>query len=261
MRALFNLKPNESKRLIAKAVIELPAIKTALKQGKIAVAGGTTNGYIAEEFINRPMEKGAYTAGIITDGVQCTTASDKRVSPMILENGKVKTENLLEAVKDFDSSDVFIKGANALDPDYNAGVMLGSDVGGTISVYPLLAARGCHLVIPVGREKLIPSVRDAANTMGINKFDKHIGMACGMIQLSRGQVITEVEALQILFNVTATHVASGGVGGSDGSCSFTIEGEDLQVEKAFKLIKKLKKEPELTGEKKNCGDCPSPCDR
>ncbi|ACB85756.1 hypothetical protein [Natranaerobius thermophilus] len=261
MKSLFTLKSHESKRLIAKGVSQLPELNQALKEGKIALAGGTTNGYIAEELTGQQLEKGFYTAGIITEGVQCTTSGHERLSPMLLNNGKVTQENLMDAVKGFTGNDVFIKGANALDPDYNAGVLLGSDVGGTMSIYPLLTARGCHLIIPVGREKLIPSVPEASESLGIDTIDKRIGMACGMLAITNGKVITEVEALELLFDVKATHVASGGIHGSEGACTFTIEGEEDQIEKAFNLIKELKKEPALAGERKECSQCGSPCDR
>ncbi len=261
MRTLFTLESHESKRLIAKAVAQLSEIKSAMTNGKIALAGGTTNGYVAEELTGDSIDKEYYTAGIITEGIQCTTPANKRITPLLMDKGEAKPANLLEAVQDFGAGDVFVKGANALDLDYNAGVLTGNNIGGTVSIYPLLTARGCELIIPVGREKLIPSVPEAAEALGINTIDKRIGMACGMLPITYGTVITEIEALEVLFDVSATHVASGGVGGSEGACTFTVEGEEQEVEQAFELIKQLKQEPTLGGEKTVCAECGNPCDK
>ncbi|OWZ83710.1 hypothetical protein [Natranaerobius trueperi] len=130
-----------------------------------------------------------------------------------------------------------------------------------MSIYPLLSARGVNLIIPVGREKLIPSVKEASKTLGINNIDKRIGMSCGMMPITNGKVITEIEAFEILFEVSATHVASDGVGGSEGSCTFVLEGDEDKIENAFQLVKDIKKEPALTGNKKTCTDCHDFCEK
>ncbi len=54
----------ESKRLIAKGVVALPSVQRALKDGMIAVAKGTTNAYIVEELLGKPIDKPAYTIGV-----------------------------------------------------------------------------------------------------------------------------------------------------------------------------------------------------
>ena len=55
------------------------------------------------------------------------------------------------------SNDVVIKGANAIDPDGIAGVMLANPVGGTTgNITGPVMAKGINLVIPVGLEKSIP---------------------------------------------------------------------------------------------------------
>ena len=41
----------------------------------------------------------------------------------------------------------------------------------------------------------------------------------------------------------ATHIGSGGVGGSEGAVVLSIEGEESKVEKAFELVKSIKGEP------------------
>jgi hypothetical protein len=56
-------------------------------------------------------------------------------------------------------------------------------------------------------------------------------------------VITEVQALEVLAGVEATHVASGGIGGSEGSVVLVVEGADEQVQQAMHLVESIKGEP------------------
>ena len=72
-RALFVLTPSEGKRLIAKGVKEMPEVQEALHSGKLIIAGGTTNAFIAEELTGIKIEPDRYTAGIITKGRLCVT--------------------------------------------------------------------------------------------------------------------------------------------------------------------------------------------
>ena len=61
-----------------------------------------------------------------------------------------------------------------------------------------------------------------------------------------GAMGTEIQALGVLAGVKATHVGSGGVGGSEGAVVLSIEGEESHVEKAFELVKSIKGEPAVT---------------
>ena len=47
----FVLSPAAGKRLIAKSLVDHPAIQTTLKSGTVAIIAGTTNGYVAEEIL------------------------------------------------------------------------------------------------------------------------------------------------------------------------------------------------------------------
>lgn len=59
-------------------------------------------------------------------------------------------------------------------------------------------------------------------------------------------VVTEIQTLKVLWGVSATHVATGGLGGSEGSVVLTIEGMEENVDRAFVLVKALKGEPALS---------------
>jgi len=58
----------ESKRLIAKGVTNLDLVKKALHKGMIAIARGTTNGYVAEEILGRKIDKTSYVLGVVLPG-------------------------------------------------------------------------------------------------------------------------------------------------------------------------------------------------
>ncbi|MEC9439069.1 MAG: hypothetical protein VX917_06510 [Chloroflexota bacterium] len=58
-------------------------------------------------------------------------------------------------------------------------------------------------------------------------------------------VVTEVQAIELLTGVTAVHVGSGGVAGSEGAVMLALEGEHDVVLKAFELIEDIKGEPQF----------------
>ncbi|MCL4534330.1 MAG: hypothetical protein M1370_04120 [Bacteroidetes bacterium] len=237
--------PSESKRLIAKAVAQLPEVKAALKKGRIIIANGTTNAFVAEEITGQPVHKSWYTRGHVIDG---GLASNKRhpnlLRSICLVDGKSVEAMPEEVLKEFDAGDVMIKGGNALDLEGNVGVIIGGPVGGTVGMFAgIVGARGSHLIAPIGLEKLVPSVPDAARTMGLRKLKYPVGGTVGMLIMPTAKVVTEIEALDILAGVEATHVASGGIGGSEGAVLVTIEGSEAQVAKAYEIVNSIKGEP------------------
>lgn len=258
-KALITLTVSEGKRLIAKGVTQLPQVQRALQEGYIIVAGGTTNAYIAEELTGKTLDKARYSAGIICGGRSCITPASSRIEPLVLKDGKEIDEPWQEAVMKFGAGDVFIKGANALDMEGFAGVLVAQPEGGTIGkALPILTARGSHLLLPVGLEKLIPSVVEAAQYLGIEALQDGIGKKTGLITVSYGDVITEADALEILFGVEAIPVAAGGVGGSEGSLTLVMAGFSEDLEEALNMVLSLKGEPPVPGNKQEC-PCNKPC--
>ncbi|NLA58109.1 MAG: hypothetical protein GX855_04290 [Firmicutes bacterium] len=245
-RALISLTVPEGKRLIGKAVAALPEVQRARQQGKLIIATGITNAYVAEEVLQEPVPKVRYTAGIVTQGNFTSTPSESRLSPICFENGLRSSRPWPEILQDFTAEDVFIKGANAVDPSGVAGVLVGAPNGGTIgTALGTLYARGSHLIVPVSREKLIPSVEAAVRHLGIHTFTESLGMPCGMIPVVGATIITEVKALDILCGVKAVQVSAGGVGGSEGSVGLVISGPEPKVAAAMELIKGIKGEPPI----------------
>lgn len=259
-RAVFVLTPSESKRLIAKGVRRLPEVERALEHGKVIIAGGTTNAFVAEEVAGIQIQKERYTAGIITDGRLCVTPSEERIVPLVLIKGEVVNAAWEDVLNDFGPDDVFIKGANAIDAFGLAGVLVSSPTGGTIGrALGIVAGRGAHLVIPVGLEKMIPSVRDAARKCGSRVFDYSFGSPVGMIPLAYGRIVTELVALETLFGVDAVAIGAGGVGGTEGAITIAISGEGELVKSAVELIKAIKGEPPVAGLRQKCAGCFQNC--
>lgn len=246
--ALVALTPAESKRLIAKAVAVLPEVKAALKKGRIIIARGTTNAFVAEEMLGVTIPKLSFTVGMICNGELGLSPEEGRLKEYVLRDGQVVNVRHSEMLKEFRAGDIFIKGANAVDMWGNAGVLVAGETAGTIgSALSTLIPRGCHLIVPVGLEKLVPSVLEAATKLDIYRFKYRTGLATGLMPLVTAQVVTEIQALEVLTGVIATHVASGGIGGSEGTVVLTLEGEEDEVEEAFNLVKSIKGEAPVAG--------------
>ncbi|MEW6232560.1 MAG: hypothetical protein AB1566_09655 [Chloroflexota bacterium] len=246
IRGIFPLTPAASKRLIARAVAALPEVQRARREGRIVIANGITNAFVAEEMLGRPVPKYNYAAGYVGHGQLSETAAEERLSPYVLLRGEPVDVPAKEFIKEFEAGDVFIKGGNAIDPQGHVGILMGDDRGGTIGMaLGTVTARGAHLIMPVGLEKMVPSVIEAARMCGINRLSYALGKRVGLMPVTTGRAITEIQALALLCGVTATHVASGGIGGCEGSVVLVVEGSAEQVRRAFELVEAIKDEPSV----------------
>ncbi len=257
MLAEVVLTPAEGKRLIAKAIAHMPIVQGAMENGTILVATSTTNAYVLEELTGKEVkDKGMYTAGVVTkDGLQITEAKG-RGDPCCIEKGKARNVKLSEfpdILRKMGAGDVFIKGANAIDPFGAAGILLGSPGGGTIGTsWGYLTSNGTTVIIAAGLEKLVPiNLSEAANRLGINKVDVALDTKCGMMVVS-GNVITEMEAFRELFggpslgDIEVIPIGGGGIDGAEGAKIFLLEGEDDNVKEAVAMVKSIHGEPKLT---------------
>jgi hypothetical protein len=237
------LTPAESKRLIAKAVVAMPQVKRALEKGRVIIANGTTTAFVAEEILGRPVSKYRYAAGYIGEGKLAATPPELRTDPYVLVDGRPVDVPAKEMIQEFEADDVFIKSANAVDAEGHVGVLMANEKGGTIAMAlgPVMA-RGCHLIVPVGLEKLVPSVTEASHKGGILRLKYAMGLKVGLMPVVNATVVTEIQALRILAGVEATHVASGGIGGCEGAVALVVEGTDEAVQKAFEVVGGVKGE-------------------
>jgi hypothetical protein len=235
----------ESKRLIAMAVARMPIVKDALQSGMVIITKGTTNTYVAEEILEQKIPHGAFLLGKVyptKGGTRLQPAEG--IGEIIYSGGKRQHDlSLAEAVKQLKAGDVVIKGANALDyKNKTAGVVIYSPTAGTTGkVMPYVVARKAHLIIPVGLEKQIAGeATEVVNKMrapleGVNKVPSMF--------LLTGQIVTEIEAFEILAGVTAFQAGAGGIGGAEGSVRLVVRGPRTRVEKALKITAEIQGEP------------------
>lgn len=245
MRASIVLTVAQSKRLIARAVANLPQVRRALTSGLVAIGRGTTNGYVAEEILQRELPKGEYVAGrTLPPGTPGEWLGTGKHPDIVLRKGElVDGLTVLDAVKEMKAGDVFIKGGNALNYDQQVvGILVGHPLGGTISVYGALISRKVNLIIPIGLEKLVfEDINELSRAS--REGDNHPTAPVTSLFPMIGTIVTEIEALRLLCGVDARLLSAGGVGGAEGAVWLLLEGEEEQLDAALALHNELKNEP------------------
>jgi hypothetical protein len=242
MKRQVILTVSESKRLIAKAVAELPEVKKAMKEGVLVVATGTTNGYVLEELWGRKIDKRGYRSGLTLpeDPEKSPEPKPNKIPDVVFVKGKVEPKyDRVNAVKDMEKGDVYIKGANVL--DYLGGVagvliggMDGSTVGNTLGH---IIGKQIKLIIPVGLEKL--SFEDINGLHRLAAEEDYEGPRLWPIT---GTIVTEIEAISILSGADAYLYSSGGIAGAEGSVRLLLDGTEEDVNRALELVKSIKGE-------------------
>ncbi len=238
-KALVVLPPGAARRLIARGVARLPEVERAREGGLIVVALGTTNAYVAEELLGKPIERERFCAGYIGEAL-AWLPPERQARPLVLRKGEPVDLSLDEVLPDLGAGDVVIKGANVLDPAGVCGVFMASPLGGTVGRLAASAlARGVELVIPVSCAKSIHGfVSELAPELGIGRVAHATGGPVGLFPLV-GKVVTELEAIALLYGIHAHHIATGGVGPGTGSVTLLLGGEEEGVSRAFEELSLL----------------------
>lgn len=258
MRAVFTLTPWESKRLIGRVVARLPEVRHAMAEAQIVIAHGSTNTYVVEELLGGYADRDRYVSGQVINGTLCQTEPAEKPALIRLLRGRPvpPVPTMEETLAGWDASCLFIKGANAVDPEFNAGVFNAHPAAGTIGfAYGAICGMGIPLIVPVGLEKLVPSVKAACTELGHARVDYFDGTKIGMLPLMNAKVITEIQAFGILFGLEAVHVGGGGVSGSEGCVVIAVRGEAAVVRDAIAMIEGIKGEPPLKLQKRRCAEC------
>ena len=250
----------ESKRLIGKAVAQMPIVKNALANGMVIVIKGTTDAYVAEEIAGTKANHAAFVTGRIEPekGVKYLPKAQP-VNHLILEKGKVVDIPLADAAKKLKAGDVVIKGANALDyKNKLAAVNILDPMGGTTGLtMPIIVARKVHLVIPIGLEKLVATdivdltlkMREPLETLPAPAGSSKAlfpGNNIPSMWILTGEIVTEIEAIKILTGATAFQSSAGGVSGAEGGVWLVFRGTRDQVKKAQELTRSIQGEPPYT---------------
>lgn len=239
----------------------MPEMKAALERAYVILAGGTTNAFVAQELLGRHIEPGRFTVGVNSSGLLCTTKVEERLPfPIILFRGEIVQKTVRQALDDFHPETVVVKGANAVDPEGNVGIVTSGYDGGTVAAtIGTVTSTGMSYIVPVGLEKLIPSVKEAALCTGAKTMDYSLGANFGMYCLVKANVVTEIQALKILFGIDARLVAAGGIGGSEGSVVLVAMGEEAGIRAAIDLVESIKGESPVAPAPHSCEACKYDC--
>ncbi len=239
----------EGKRLIAKAVAQMPVVKRALANGMVIICKGTTNTYVAEELLGKKIASGEFVIGNVTPakGDAVLTAKNKMPEIVLIKGKHQPGMSLDEALSKLQAGDVIIKGGNMLDyRNKTVGVWIGSPTGGTTGkIVPMVVARKAHLVIPIGLEKQVAGLgTEIVDTINepVNSITKLPSM-----WLLRGQIVTEIEALDILADVRTFQASAGGIGGAEGASWLVWRGNGANVRKALSIVEGVQGEPPFAG--------------
>ena len=245
MKKVIVLSVSESKRLIAKGVVNLNCVKQKLKKGMIAIAKGTTNSYIIEEILGKKIDKLSYVLGVVFPEKKNLAKKLNRnvIKEVILKNGKVIDLSIVNSVKEMSKGDIFMKGGNVLNYEKQiAGVLTNSLGGGTIChTLPIIKDKKINLVIPIGLEKTVGGdIYEISKALSENVMWKDLPLR--LIPL-KGTIITEIEALRILTGVKALQVSAGGVGGAEGSVRLLLDGNKKQMRMVDEIMEDIFGEP------------------
>jgi len=282
MLAQVSLTPAESKKLIAKAVARMEAVRRAAAHGTIVLHPSSSTYFLVEELLGHKPPTNTWVCGVVAPKGTCVemgaasgrhaiVAERPEESPAtgnpgafrhsyVIRGGKFSTGIPLDdLLAEMGPGDVYVKGVNALDPEGKVGVLIGNLVeGGTIGrVMAASRRRGFTVIFPVGLEKLIPiPVAEAARAASRKDYRYSMGMPCSLLPCE-GEVITELRAIEILSGARAVPIACGGLGGAEGAVTLVVQGETEQVEQAVRYIEECKgaRLPDLRTS--SCFDCPA----
>ncbi len=242
----YLLTPAMGKRLIARAVVRLPAVRAVLRKGRLVVIAGSTNGYVAEEILKsveqvEGFDRKGFRRGMVTPpGFKAPDGSEFAGDVVLVDGAWERGKTVFDVADDLQTGDVVLKGANAVDlRTGNVAVYIGHPQGGTIlAALAAVVGRRVQLVAPVGLEKRvcgdlgeIASMLNAANAGGPR-----------MLPLP-GPAFTELDAIALLTGAQATLVAGGGIYGAEGCVYVAVRGTAEQIEAVGALVAGLRDEP------------------
>lgn len=254
MRASVVLTPSESKKLIGKAIAKKKEVETAMNNAYVILCEGTTNIFVAKELFGIDIDCANFTSGMNISRVLCN--SDRTIRgnfPLVAYKGKLVDTPYEEAISDFYKDTVIIKGGNAIDSDGFVGIIISGYTGGsTGKIIGISVSQGIRVICPIGLEKTISSVPCAARCTGGKLFDYSMGCDYGLFVLAHADIVTEIQAINILSGATTIHVASGGIDGSEGAVVLSINGTEDEVGKAVTIIEGIKGEPAQKGIRMKC---------
>lgn len=240
----FHLTVSEGKRLIARAVAALPEVRKGLESGTVIICKGSTNAYIVEEVLGRPIDKPTYLTGNTQPARGASPMTAERIPDVVLRAGiPLEEVSAIAAAADLGPGDVLIKGANALSPDRRmAGVLVGDRTGGTVgNTAGHVIGKGVLQLTPVGLEKTIAGDLWAIAER-VNDQEPAVS-GIPRLWISQGRIITEIEALAVLTGVEALPMAAGGINGAEGATWFLAWGDEDALDRCRAAVDSVLGEP------------------
>ncbi len=246
------LTPAAGKRLIGKATAKLIYESAALRDGKVAIIAGTTNAYVAEELLrmlgqDEGFSRRRFFRGITT-GTRKKTDEAGRLAgdreffgDVIIENGRfIPGKTIDDSVSGFGTGDIIVKGANCVNRSAGqAGILIGHPQGGTImKILPAVIGRRIRLLIPVGLEKRVDEDMNA-----VTRFLNAPDSSGFRLMPVTGEIITEIDAVRILYGAEARLVAAGGVAGAEGAIWLALVGDHTLDDPIAEELRALSAEP------------------
>lgn len=244
---IVSLTVAEGKRLIAKGVAALPCVRRAMSEGIVVVTRSTTSGYVLEELLGKPVDRTKFVTGKTVPAARPELGKllTGEMGSAIFVNGILREgleiEDALELMK---AGDVIIKSPNAL--DYGRGLvgyLIGAASGGTVGqTLGSVHGRNLHFVAPCGLEKQVAGDLIAAARLVTAAGELRHGPS---LWITPAQIVTELDALQLLANVRAVQIAAGGVLGAEGAAWIAVMGSQEQVGAAMDVIQSVRGEPSM----------------
>ncbi len=223
----------EGKRLIAKGLLENSDVKAKLEKGMVIIARGSTNTYIAEEFVNFDAPRGALVSGKILPAKSADFSKNiDKASEVVIVDGAVVDMPFAKALESMQDGDIIFKGANLM--NYNLGqsaVCIGAANGGTVgALKPYVGEGKGRWITPVGLEK------DCSAELF--QYSEMLAAAEGrkgttLLEVTTdSEIYTEIEAIKEFANVDVYPIAKGGIAGAEGGISLMLCGSMIEVNKA-----------------------------
>lgn len=238
------LTVSESKRLIAKGIAANKDVKDRLENGIVIITLGTTNTYLAEELAGLSAPRGSFVTGrIFPSSKEDFARGMKRQSEIVLMKGKPADISYADALARMNAKDIVFKGANMVNyAKRQAAVCVGTPDGGTVAKLRKYTDEGKgRWIVPVGLEK--ETTQDLFEIQKITNGDIQRGKGTVRLNVTQGNIYTEIEAMKEFADVDVHVTAKGGVDGAEGGVSLLICGTKAEVEKAENIVKQLQGEP------------------
>jgi hypothetical protein len=249
MTKLYTISPAAGKRMIAKAILQIPEVQEALESKTVVIVAGTTNCYLAEEILGKLGQLEGFSRKRFFRGVTLPhnykredSGNDeiKFLGDVIITGGKWdQGKTIFDVADQLKAGDIIFKGANAVNlEDRQAAILIGHPAGGTI--IPIVQSnigRRVELYLPVGLEKRI-----TANINEIAALVNSTAASGPRLMPVTGKIVTELHAVKVLTGADAELIASGGVCGAEGSYWLAVTGTENQISKMDEVFGEVKGE-------------------